>query len=198
MRLAVAATLLILGLTSQALAAVGIGGFTYDVSIPATETREYTSKASFRGIGIEARWFRSPNTALGFTWHWNVFHEAGGGTWEIENGHVTGHNFRRIYASPLLLTYYYQWGSVEYGASPLWYVGLGGGAHWIEKRLEVGTGIYQTTNWHFGVCPEAGVYYSLSFNAYLHVGVKYNYALKSGENTSQSYLSLTLGIAWAR
>jgi outer membrane protein len=198
MKSPIIAALLLLCLAAPALALTGIGGFTYDLSMPVGDTEDFAGRMSIRGLGMEARWFRGEHTALGFTWHWTVFHEQYDGTWEVENGHVTGHQFHRIYSSPVLFTYYYQLGNAEYGTGTLYYAGLGAGAYWIEKKLEVGTGAHQTTNWHFGFCPELGFYYGLSFNAYLNLSIKYNYALKSGDNTGQSYLSLGLGIAWVR
>ncbi len=198
MRTAIVAGILVLGLAAAARAGNGIGGFTYDISVPVGETGEFTRGTSFRGLGVEARWFRGEHTAVGFTWHWNVFHEQLDGTWQVKNGDVTGHQFHRVYSSPVLLTYYYQWGDARYGKGTMYYVGLGAGAYWIEKRLEFGTGVYQTTNWHIGLCPEVGLYHGLSFGAYLNLGVKYNHAFKSGDNTSHSYPSLCLGIAWVR
>ena len=198
MKSALIAAVLTLCLAVPALAVKGIGGFTYDVSIPTGDTQIYTDNTSFRGFGIEARWFRDGHTAVGFTWHWNVFHQQFDGTWDVKNGNVTGHQFHKVYSSPVLLTYYYQWGDAEYGAGWLYYIGLGGGGYWVEKTLEVGTGVHQTTNWHVGLCPELGFYYGLSFNAYLNLSAKYNYAFKSGDNTSQSYLCICLGLGWVR
>jgi hypothetical protein len=198
MRSAIVAGLMALCFAAPVLAETGVGGFTYDISMPTGDTEDFAGNISFRGFGVEARWFRSKHTALGFTWHWNVFHKQTDGTWEVENGHVTGHQFHRIYSSPVLLTYYYQWGDAKYSKGTLWYAGLGAGAFWIEKRLEVGTGVHQATNWHMGVCPEVGMYYGLSFNAYLNVAVKYDYAFRSGEDTSQSYLCVCTGIGWVR
>jgi hypothetical protein len=193
----IAATVLVICLASPLLAATGIGGMTYEISLPSGDTRDFTGGASFRGMGVHARWFRTPTSAIGFSWDWNVFHEQGYGTREVDPGHVTGHNFRRVLSSPILLTYHLLWGSVDYGKSPLWYAGLGAGGFWIEKKLEVGSGIIQTANWHAGVCPEAGVYYYLSFNAFINLAVRYAYAFKSGDDTSQSYISFIIGIAWA-
>jgi len=191
--------LMLLSMTVPALALIGIGGFTYDVSLPAGETKDYTDNVSFRGLGLEARWFRSDNTAIGFTWHWSTFHEQGGGTWPVEDGHVTGHNFRRIRCSPVLAVLYFEMGDIEYGArGPLYYAGIGAGVFWIEKRMEIGTGAYQTTRWHFGFAPEAGFMYGVGFNTHVQFGVKFNYALKSGDNTGHSYLTAIIGVSWAR
>jgi hypothetical protein len=198
MKSAIVACAVVLCLSAPALAATGIGGFTYDIALPTGDTKDYADNTSFRGFGVEARWFRSKHTAIGFTWHWNVFHQQLTGTYEVDNGRVTGHQFHRIYSSPVLLTYYLQWGDAKYSKGTLYYVGLGAGAYWMEKRLEVGTGIHQTTNWHVGLCPELGFYYGLSFNAYLNISARYNYAFRSGQSTSQSYFCMCLGIAWAR
>lgn len=193
----VAAALLIL-IPGPVQAMTGIGGFTYDVSLPTGATRDFADNVSFKGYGVEARWFRSDRRALGLTWHYNAFHQQINGTWAVDNGHVTGHQFHSIHSSPVLLTYYLQWGDTKYSRGSLWYVGLGAGAYWIEKELEVGTGTHKSTNWHIGLCPEFGLYYGLSFGAYLNVAAKYNYAFKSGRDTGQSYFYLSLGIAWAR
>ncbi len=198
MKSAIMAGLLVLGLAAPALAVTGIGGFTYDVSIPDGEAGGFTDNTSFRGFGIEARWFRGEHTALGFAWHWNVFHQQMEGTWEVENGHVTGHQFHRVYSSPVLLTFYYQWGNARYGSGWLYYAGLGGGGYWVKNEVEVGTGIHQATAWQLGLCPELGLYYGLSFNAYLNLSAKYNRAFESGGHKGRAYFCLCLGIAWVR
>ena len=198
MKSAIIAGALLLGLALPVLAARGIGGFTYDVSAPTGETADFADKLSLRGFGMEAKWFRGEHTAVGFTWHWNVFHRQLNGTCEVENGHVTGHQFHRIYASPILVAYYYHWGDIRYGRGTMYYGGMGGGAYWVERRLEVGTGAHQWTTWHMGLCPEVGLYHGLSFGAYLNVSARYNYAFKSGDAPSQSYFCFCLGVAWAK
>ena len=198
MRPAFIAAALLLLIPAPVPAITGIGGFTYDISLPAGATRDFAENVSFKGYGVEARWFRSNHRALGFSWHYNAFHQRADGTCAVDNGHVTGHQFHSVYSSPVLLTYYCQWGDTRYGRGSLWYLGLGAGAFRIEKKLEVGTGTHVSTNWHVGLCPEIGLYYGLSFGAYLNIAAKYNYAFKSGRETGQSYFCLCLGIAWAR
>jgi hypothetical protein len=130
------------------------------------------------------------------SWRWNTFSQKAAGTQEIENGHVTGNQFRIIYGSPVMVTAFW------YPVSPLDnpkflpYLGLGGGPYWMKERLEIGIVTFEDSSWHFGLSPEAGVMIPAGYNTSLIATARYNYAFESGDAPEYQWWSFNVGFSW--
>lgn len=167
---------------------------TYDVSAPLGNTRDFIGSASWRGLSVEGRGFFRPNWTAGVNFGWTTFHSSFEGVQEIDNGHVSGNQFRQMYAVPILATLHYYPNPDKYGDNVIHYVGIGAGVYRIEPELQIGMYAFTDENWHFGFCPEYGFMYPTE-TVFVLFNIKYNYAFKSGDVEAQSYLSLRFGIA---
>ncbi len=167
---------------------------TYDVSAPTGNTRDFVSTASWRGLSIEGRTFFRPNWSAGFNFGWTTFHESGKRLSEIENGHVSGNQFRLVYSVPLVGTLHYYPNPNPYGGKVMHYVGIGAGAYAIENELQLGLYAFNDNNWHFGFCPEYGFMVPAE-TVFFIFNIKYNYAFSSGDIDAQSYFTLRFGVS---
>jgi len=191
------AALLVLALGAGAVMADdAIGVLTYDVSFPLGDVKDFVDKTSWRGFGLEGRWLVNPNLSVGLSWHWNTFDMTSSELLEIENGHVSGNQFRIFYATPLMATAFW------YPRSPLDnpefipYIGLGAGTIWTKERLEIGIVALEDSGWHFGLSPEAGFMFPVGYYTNLIISGKYNYAFEAGDSPSYQWWSLSFGFAW--
>jgi hypothetical protein len=191
------AVFLVLALSAGAVKADdAIGVLTYDLSFPLGDMKDYIDKTSWRGFGLEGRWLVTPNITLGLGWHWNTFYETTDEMIELENGHVSGNQYRIVYGSPIMVTAFW------YPSSPLDnpdfmpYLGLGLGTIWMKKRLEIGVVAIEENNWHFGLSPEAGLMYPVGYYTSLLVAARYNYAFETGDAPEYQWWSVSVGFAW--
>ena len=138
----------------------------------------------------------TPNITLGLAWHWNTFHKNSRDLIEIENGHVSGNQFRVLYASPVMATAHW------YPRSPLDnpefipFVGLGAGPVWMKERLEIGIVALEDSNWHFGLSPEAGFQIPVGYYTSFYASGRYNYVFEAGDAPEYQWWSLSFGFAW--
>jgi hypothetical protein len=173
------------------------GVLTYQVSSPTGDLNDYIDKTSWRGFGLEGRWLVSPNISLGLAWHWNTFYKTTDEMLEIENGHVTGNQYRIAYGSPVMATAFWYPSSPLDNPSFMPYLGLGAGAVWMKERLEIGIVAFEETTWHFGLTPEAGFMFPVGYYTNLIVSGRYTYAFKTGDSPEYNWWSLCVGFAWS-
>ena len=164
----------------------------YDMAAPLGDTKDFTSSFSFRGVGLEGRYFKSEKTSIGFFAGWNVFSEKTSGTVQDGNRTTTGTSARTINAVPLYVTADYYWGS-RGGARP--YLGLGAGVIYNERRNDFGIFTSTSNKWQFAVAPEAGVMFPIGASL-MYIGVRYNYGFKAGDFDALQYLSINVGIGY--
>lgn len=191
------AIVLVCMLVSGAQAQRSLFGITYDVSIPLGDMSDYIDKTSWRGFGLEGRWFYRPQITFGLDWAWHTFHMQSDETIEIENGAATGHQFRRIYASPILFTMHYYLQELDDRQPYNIYAGLGIGTYWIEEKLDLGIVTITDSNWHFGLAPEVGLMYQVKYDTYFYFNCKYNYAFSTSGSIDYSFLGLNVGFIYS-
>ncbi len=167
---------------------------TYDISAPVRNTREFVGSASFRGLSVEGRGFFRPNLSAGVNFGWTTFDEKSDRLMEIENGHVSGNQFRLLYAVPILATLHYYPNPNKYGDNLMHYVGMGAGPYRIESDLQVGMFSVVEQNWHFGFCPEYGFMVPAE-TVFFMFNIKYNYVFAKGDAKAQTYWTLRFGIS---
>ena len=191
------AVFLVLVLCAGAVnAADMIGVVTYDVSFPLGDTKDFIDNESWRGIGLEGRWLVTDKIALGVSWHWNTFYEKTDELIDINNGHVSGNQYRILYTTPLMATAYWYPNSPLDKPRYMPYLGIGLGTIWTKERLEIGVVAFEDSAWHFGLTPEAGLMIPIGYYTDFFTSVRYNYAFKSGDSPEYQWWSLNVGFAW--
>lgn len=186
------------------VSAQGLASFTYNVSMPTANLKEYIDAVSWRGFGIEGRWFTTKNVSFGLSLSWNVFDKRSDELIQIDNGEVigavSGTQIRTVNSFPIVGTAHYYTGSRRDPAR--FYFGANLGLYYIRQRLEIGINTYDSNNWHFGLAPEAGVLFELSRSVVMVVKSKYNYAFSSGttvggsDENAISYFEFGVGFVW--
>lgn len=171
---------------------------TWEPGIPMGETEDFIAKESLLGTGIYlGTRIRSTGLHAGLSWHWNPFQDDVREPISLPHFDVSGDQSRRIYASPVLADIRYEW-TVEAGPRELRpFVGLGAGGYYVKKKVEIGIGGYDETNWHAGLSPAAGIRVPLEF-LYWRIGgiveVRYHYIFEAGDGTEHSYLAGGIGV----
>ena len=167
---------------------------TYNMSVPVGNTADFISKTSFRGLTINVGRFVTDNLAADLRFSWNTFYEAHDFetyTNDDGTGSVTGKQFKYINAFPIT-------GGVRYVMNPNSdfspYFAGGLGAYKINERTDMGIFYNEDMIWHFGMYPEIGFVYDFSYSAGLNVYARYDYALKTQNATSHSFLVFGIGL----
>ena len=195
-------SILVLLLITGSAAAQGLAGFSYNVSLPTSNLKEFVKKTSFGGIDFEIRWFNSNNVSIGLLTGWNLFNEKTNKLIQIDddglNGAVSGTQIRTVNSFPFTVNAHYYLGSKRDPAR--FYFGAGAGVYYIRQRLEIGVNTFESNNWHFGITPEAGVLFQMNRYTSLIVKTNYNYAFSAGttvggnNDNSISYLGFSIGL----
>ena len=185
--------LLALAVAPHALAQGMLTSLTWCPSFTAGETRNLIGDATWRPFGIDIKGFMTPQVALGVSFDWRMFDTVTDEIIEIEDGHVSGIQNRRIYATPVLITSSYYFRSFKNYPRYIPYVSGGLGAYWVENKLEIGIYTEQTREWEFGVALELGTLVEFSYG-YALLNLKYNHPFASEGQEAVSFLSLGIGI----
>jgi len=167
--------------------------FTYQTSLSAGDTKDFTDDFSWRNMGLEGRTYLSPNFSVGVFFGWNVFNDQLDGTISLGGVDASGYQLRWVNAFPMLATAHLYLGD---RSGPRPYVGTGVGTYWIENRMELGVTSVTASNWHFGLAPEAGVMIPTAGYSDVYLSAKYNYAFESGSIT-RPYWTFGIGIGTA-
>ena len=195
-------SILILIITAS-VSAQSLGNMTYNMSFPTGNLSDFIDKPSFKGFGIEGRWFQSRNLSLGLSFAWTVFDQRVGDPIQIVqdgvSATVSGTQIRVVNSLPILATAHFYTGKRR--DQYRFYFGTGVGMYYIKQRLEIGLVAFETDNWHFGLTPEAGVLISLNRDLTMIVNGKYNYAFSSGEalgggDNQIDYWGINIGFVW--
>ena len=150
------ASILILFTAQAVRAQTNVFTLQYNVSVPVSEMTDYIDDASFRGLSADWRWFniRKTHLAAGFSLGWQVFDQGATGTFQLDNGAVTGVQKRYLNTFPMLITGYYYFSTAW--RDPKIYVGGGVGAYYVIQNFDLGVNRLEASNWHFGAAPEVG------------------------------------------
>ena len=196
-------SILILIITAS-VSAQSLGSMTYNMSFPTDNLSDFIDKTSFKGFGLEGRWFQSRNFSFGLSFAWTVFDQRVGDPIQIVqdgvNGTVSGTQIRVVNSLPILATAHYYTGKRR--DQFRLYFGAGVGTYYITQRLEIGLVAFESNNWHLGVAPEAGVLLSFSREFTMIANVKYNYAFSAGEalgggdDNTYEYWGINVGFVW--
>jgi hypothetical protein len=172
---------------------------TYNIAAPAGETKSFIEAPSYLGIGFDGRKFILPFMTVGFYTGWQVFYEQTTAPLELEQGTISGKQFRYINTFPVMLNAHI-WLGGEDCFRP--YFGINAGAYFNWSRLTLGVLMKETKNWQLGVAPEVGFTMPVG-DVHLNLGMKYNYVLPPGESFKDDpdplqYVSFQIGFAYYR
>lgn len=166
----------------------------YSTGAPLGKTGDYIENYSWRGISVEGRYFIEKDLSLGFYVGWNVFHQRLlNYEQQFENGVLYGNQYRYINAYPILMVAHYH---LLPDASVRPYVGAGLGVYSMNRRTEMGLYYSETKSWHFGIQPEAGLWFDVAPYVNLMIGAKYNYAVKAQKADAYSFLNVNIGMTF--
>jgi len=155
-------------------------GATYHVTIPFKDTKDFVSKTSWLGFGLEIRKIVAENFTLGIEMDWVKFSE------DVTIGPIT--EKRTINSYPALITANYYVGNKEGFMS---YIGLGAGIYYIRNKW----GNLMSDNIHLGLAPELGFIYRIKPHLGLLASVKHNHAFEAGGWT-HTYWTVKVGVLW--
>ena len=167
-------------------------GMSYGMTVPTSETKDFTSGTSWRNWGVDVLARVRPNTALGVSFGWNVFDEITTTVSSLDNVDVGGTQFRWINSFPMLVTAR-QFMGPPGGIRP--FVGVGVGTQLVKQRVDVGQWRFSDDTWHFAVAPEIGVVFPFGYDAKWFLNAKYNFAAKASDR-KHSYFGFNIGVAW--
>lgn len=165
------------------------------------DMKDYIGDASWRGWGIEARFFPSQNFSAGFMVGYNGFFEKRArSTYELdEDRRLTAVTWRYLYSLPIMakVDYYL----TDDGIRP--YIGLGIGTTYNEHELQVSTLLFSNKKWKFGFYPEIGAV--IPFGPLSDVGITiagryhytvYNETFLDTNFSNIGYFSFALGFTF--
>jgi opacity protein-like surface antigen len=184
--------------SASALSEEAFGVVTYDISFPLADLNDFIDEVSWRGFGLEARWLHMDKLSIGLSLNWNTFHMESSEMIEIENGHVSGYQYRVAYAVPIHATAHYYLRPPKDNPDFIPYVGLGIGTTWVERRIEIGVAVIEEDSWRFGLAPEAGFWVPVGYINYLTFSARYDYAFESSDEPAYSYWGVRVGIVATR
>ena len=167
----------------------------YVISFSTGDLGDYVSKTSFRGFLFEYRGgvvneYLSAGVDIG----WNAFYEEKPyDTYEYGTASVSAKQWRYTNLYPLLLSADY-WFRPGEDLNP--YVNFGIGTMYSKRKTLMGAYIIYQDAWHFAIKPEAGLLYTVKHNTAVKLAAKYYAAFKSGDMETQSYISISLGLAF--
>ncbi|MBS0001423.1 MAG: hypothetical protein KFF73_20725 [Cyclobacteriaceae bacterium] len=186
-------TTIILILISSSVFSQSMHGLTYSMALPVGETSDFISNVSWRGFTIDGKYFINDRMTLGWTTGWQTMYESESGTFVDGTQSATGIQYRYLNVLPILLTshyFFHEDGEMQ----P--FLGIGAGTFWIESKANMGLFSDTEDNWHFGLAPEAGILFPVSFQSNLYISLRYSNAFPSNGSITYSYLSLNVGFLW--
>ena len=165
----------------------------YNMSVPVGSTADIISKTSFRGFTLNLGREITNEIAVDIRFSWNTFYEARDfETYTSDDGTVSvnGKQFRYINSFPLTAGARYVLNPSS-TFSPYFAAGLG--AYKIQERTDMGIYYDEQKIWHFGFYPEIGLYYDISYDVGLNLYARYDYAVKTKDAGSYSYIAFGIG-----
>ncbi len=165
----------------------------YNVSIPVSNTTDYLSTTSFRGVSVSPRMYFNDRFSLGVTAGMQVFYEkVPPATYQQEdNLTLYGTQFRYINAFPLYLSPQIHF-STSSKLKP--YAGLGVGTTYFIQNTNMGLYAFREKEWLLGLYPEAGVMFPFKNDWHFTVSGKYNHLFGAGELPAQGYVGVNVGL----
>ena len=167
----------------------------YSIGFPSGDLKDFTNKASFRGISLDFQKMIQDNIGVGVLVGWNVFYdELPYGTYTLDNVSLSGKQWRYSNHVPMLVSSTFQ---LKPGESLNPYVGLGVGVTYTLRNTDMNLYTIELDAWNFTLQPAVGVLIEASDVTKVNISGRYNNGFKGGDfNSSQSYFSLNVGFTF--
>jgi hypothetical protein len=181
-----------------------LGSLNYSLGIPTGDTRDFTDNESWLGLTFEGQWFVRPNASAGLLFGWNEFYQRTDEALPLENGTISGGQYRHLNVFPMLVTAkFYLNGDASIGTAVAPYAGVSTGAYYVRQLFDIGTAEFTDDGWLFGLSPELGVLFPLASGSVGMLNARYNYPFSGGNflgdaSRSFQYWTISLGVAYGR
>jgi len=184
---------LLLGVTAEARAQDWYWGGGYSIGVPLSDTKDFTSSTSFRGVVLEGRKMVNEHVTAGLSFGWNVFDRQLDTTTVFESGAAIGGNqWRYTNAFPLYANVHYYLGEAN-SLRP--FIGANVGTIYTERRVDINLYSLSEDAWQFAFAPEVGVVFPLGWVVRGFASARWNYSLEGSGVPSQQYVSFNIGVA---
>lgn len=190
---------IVLVVTALAFSVSGFGQFwytnvSYDMAVPLGNSADYISKMSFRGATFNFGRMMTDNVSIDGRFSWSTFYEARDyQTYTSDDGLIslTGNQYRYINNFPITAgaTYF-----LNSDSDLRVYFSGGLGAYKINERTDMGIYYNEVKEWHFGLYPQVGLIYDISYSLGLNLFARYDYAFQTKNAPSHSFLVFGLGL----
>lgn len=176
-------------------------GLTYNYAFASSDLDRIVGSDSWYGMSLDIR--RDVpgrnNVLVGLSTGWHVFYDNTSRVIEIDNGAVSGQQYRNFNVIPILANVSLFLG--ERG-QPRPYVAFHAGPYYVRQILDIGLYRYTAGNWHFGIAPEAGVTFPVGRDIHFYVNGRYHYPFSGGdylggESLKLPFTTLGAGFAWS-
>ena len=117
---------------------------TYTISAPAGETTSFIESSSYLGLSFDGRKFILPFISVGFYTGWQVFYENGDVPINVDQGTISGNQYRYLNTFPIMLNAHLYIGP-DQCIRP--YIGINAGAYFTWKRLNIGVLTAEEKKW---------------------------------------------------
>lgn len=189
---------LFIAATTQSVAQLGENYITlhYSTALGLGSTHDNISKFAFRGASLEyKRFVASDLVAVGFDFNWNVLYEKKSyDTYTVGTASLSGTQYRSLNVLPFMATMDYFFADNDHVVQP--FIGLGVGAVHTIENVDMGLYRYNNKEWHFGLKPQAGLWYYLNETTKLSVSSEFLYAFKTSDTPKRELLTFNIGFAF--
>lgn len=167
----------------------------YSTSLGLGNTNDFISKFGFRGASIDYKKFVKNSVAVGFDFNWNVLYSKEAyDTYTYGTASLSGKQYRSLNILPFMATADYFFADDDHVIRP--FVGLGVGAIHSIENIDMGLYRYNTKEWHFGVKPQAGLWYYLNETTKLSVSSEFLYAFKTHDTAKRELVTFNIGLTF--
>lgn len=172
----------------------GYTAFQYVMSFGAGDLGDYINKASFRGAVFEYQKGINTNISAGMELGWIVFYEKREyDTYTEGTTSLSGTQYRYTNTYPMLVTFEYNLKPDEMFKP---FVNLGLGTMYTRRDTDMGVWTLKEDAWHFALKPEIGALVEINPDLAFKLAAKYYIGFKSGDLETQSYFSISAGLAF--
>ncbi|MBV4355575.1 acyloxyacyl hydrolase [Pinibacter aurantiacus] len=178
-----------------ALQAQQTAEFSYQVSFPTGDFKDFVSKTSWVGFsGAYRHRLKNPQLSLGGAFTWFYFQDKKGvGTFPTAEGTVHGNrsNYTNIYQLVALVQYDFK--NPKERVVP--YVRVGVGGAYQDQRTDIGLYIVQSDGVQFAANADLGVRFNKDENHGIFIAATYNTLPAANGMIATSFFGVKLGIS---
>ncbi len=167
----------------------------YSIATPLSDSKDYISPTSWRGLLFEYEHYLVSNISIGIQTGWHTFYEEKSrSTYPLNDGAITSKQFRYLNSVPIMITGKYYFSETTSTLTP--FCALGMGTNHLTKRTDNGLYTTKYKNWTFALKPEVGTLIYLTDYSSIILSIDYNTTFKASDIPQQSWLNFNIGFSW--